>query len=264
MKKLCKKIRYNTLKMIYDSKSGHPGASMSEVEILCSLYFNVMNIDSNNYNDDSRDRFVISKGHGVPTLYSILIEKGIVPSHEASGFRKINSMLQGHPCIEIPGIDCVSGSLGGGISNAVGMALGLKIKSTSQNVFVLLGDGEMNEGIVWESVMSAVKYKLDNLIVILDRNNYQNDGKCENVMPIHSVKDIFSSFGFEVDDCNGHNVEEITKKLEELKSNHDGRPKLLIANTIKGYGVSYLEADYRTHYVPPTKEQFDIICKELN
>jgi transketolase len=263
MNNVCKKIRFNTLKMIYSSKSGHPGASMSEVEILYSLYFNVMNINKDNYRDKNRDRFVLSKGHGAPTLYSILMEKGIIPEKEANGFRKINSLLQGHPYIKIPGVESVSGSLGGGFSNAVGMAKGIKILGGEQFVFSLLGDGEINEGIIWEAAMAATKYELDNLIAILDRNRFQNDGACADIMPLHDVKSMFSSFGFETDECDGHNIDEISSKLMAFKTKKNRKPKILIANTIKGYGVSYLERDYKTHYVPPTEEQWKIICSEL-
>ncbi|MBR1453779.1 MAG: transketolase, partial [Lachnospiraceae bacterium] len=231
-----KELRRDIVKMLHTAKSGHPGGSLSELEILIALYYEVMNIDPKNPQKEDRDLFVLSKGHACPGLYAVLADKGYFPKDDLWTLRKIDSMLQGHPdSHKTKGIDVNAGSLGQGASVSVGLALAAKRKNNGQKVYCLLGDGECQEGLVWEAAMSASHYKLDNLTFILDNNGLQIDGKNDEVMSLGNIKEKFSAFGFKTFEVDGHNVEEIVKALKE---NVSGQPKFIQAHTIKGKGIS--------------------------
>ena len=256
-------IRIGAIEQIYEAQSGHPGGSLSCADILAVLYFNQMNIDSKNPNSPARDRFVLSKGHCAPALYATLARKGYFDKELLKGFRKIESNLQGHPDMnKVPGVDMTTGSLGQGLSTAVGMAIGSKMDSAGCRVYCLVGDGEIEEGQIWEAAMSASKNKLDNLCVIVDHNGLQIDGKVEEVAGLVDIKEKFESFGFYVLEINGHNIEEIIYSLEAARSKK-GMPTAIIANTIKGKGVSFMEGQADWHGKAPNKEQYEEAINEL-
>ena len=256
-----KELRRDIVKMLHTAKSGHPGGSLSELEILIALYYEVMNIDPKNPQKEDRDLFVLSKGHACPGLYAVLADKGYFPKDDLWTLRKIDSMLQGHPdSHKTKGIDVNAGSLGQGASVSVGLALAAKRKNNGQKVYCLLGDGECQEGLVWEAAMSASHYKLDNLTFILDNNGLQIDGKNDEVMSLGNIKEKFSAFGFKTFEVDGHNVEEIVKALKE---NVSGQPKFIQAHTIKGKGISFMENNVGWHGKAPNDEELEIALKEL-
>ena len=256
-------IRKNIIEMVTEAKSGHVGGSLSAVEILTYLYFEEMNINEENINSKERDYFVLSKGHAAPVLYATLSEKGFIPKEELMTLRKLGSKLQGHPdSKKIKAIDISTGSLGQGISNAVGIALGAKMDNTNSRVYTLLGDGEMQEGLVWEAIMSASHYNLDNLVVFVDYNKLQIDGENEKVLGIKPLDKKFESFGWNVSVIDGHNFEDIKSSLENAR-NTKGKPTVIIANTIKGKGVSFMENNAGWHGTAPNKEQRDLAIAEL-
>lgn len=256
-------IRKNIVKMITEAKSGHPGGSLSSVEILTYLYFEEMNINKENLESKDRDYFVLSKGHAAPVLYATLSEKGFIPEEELMTLRKLGSRLQGHPdSKKIKYIDISTGSLGQGISNAVGLSLGAKIDKDDSRVYTLLGDGEMQEGLVWEAIMSAAHYKLDNLVAFVDYNKLQIDGDNENVLGIKPLDKKFESFGWNVCVIDGHNFDDIKSALENAKNTRQ-KPTVIIANTIKGKGVSFMENNAGWHGSAPSKEQMDLAIEEL-
>ena len=259
---IAKNIRRSIVEMIYESKSGHPGGSLSCTDIMTYLYFEKMNINVQNPKDENRDRFVMSKGHAAPALYAVLAEKGFFPKEELMSLRKIGAMLQGHPdAKKIPGVDVSTGSLGQGISNAVGMALGLKHKKSKSKVYAILGDGEIQEGLVWEAAMAAGHYKLDNLVAILDYNGLQIDGKNEDVMTISPVDDKFESFGWNVVVCDGHDYEDIDRAFGQTV---EGKPTMIIAKTVKGKGVSFMENEAGWHGQAPNNEQREKALMDIN
>jgi len=245
LEKKANEIRMDIIEMCYKAQSGHPGGSLSCADILTVLYFNQMNIDSKKPRDISRDRFVLSKGHCSPALYSVLAERGYFEKEELLGFRNINSKLQGHPDMnKVPGVDMTSGSLGQGLSVACGMAIASKLDNFGFRVYCLLGDGEIEEGQIWESAMSAAKYKLDNLCAIVDYNHLQIDGNVEEVKGLNKIKEKFESFGFNVISVDGHNISELIRAFNEAKETKE-KPTVIIANTIKGRGVSFMENQAR-------------------
>lgn len=259
---ISKEIRKNIIEMIYESKSGHPGGSLSCADIMTYLYFEKMNVNAKSLNDENRDRFVMSKGHAAPVLYAVLSEKEFFKKEELMNLRKIGSMLQGHPDSKnIPGVDVSTGSLGQGISNAVGMALGLKYKKNKAKVYTILGDGEMQEGLVWEALMAGGHYKLDNLVAILDYNGLQIDGKNDEVMTISPVDKKFESFGWNVVTCDGHDYDDIDRAFNKVV---EGKPTMIIAKTIKGKGVSFMENEAGWHGQAPNLEQKELALNELN
>ncbi|WP_352404880.1 transketolase [Sporanaerobacter acetigenes] len=263
LKSIAKSLRINIIKMLEKSQSGHPGGSLSACEILTALYFKEMNIDPKNPHWEDRDRFVLSKGHGAPVLYAALAERGYFPKEELNSLRKINSMLQGHPDMKgTPGVDMTTGSLGQGLSAAGGMALAGKIDKKDYRVYALVGDGEVQEGIIWEAAMSAAHYKLDNLTVFMDHNGLQIDGKNEDVMNIEPIDEKFKAFGWHVIKIDGHNFEEIFAALEEAK-NTKGKPTMIIASTVKGKGVSFMENQAGWHGKAPSSEQAQQALEEL-
>ncbi|MBS3970959.1 MAG: transketolase [Clostridia bacterium] len=235
------RIRQHIIKMIGEAGSGHPGGSLSAADILSLLYFRKLKVDPADPKNPSRDRFILSKGHAAPVLYAALAEKGFFPIEELMTLRKINSNLQGHPHMKtVPGVEMSTGSLGQGFSIAVGLALGAAMDQADYRVYVMLGDGEIQEGIVWEAAMLAAHYKLDNLTAVLDYNGLQIDGKIEDVMSPEPIADKWRAFGWNVLEIDGHNLEEIDQALDKAAS-YEGQPAMIIARTIKGKGVSYME-----------------------
>ena len=263
LKKRAREVRIEIIKMIYKAQSGHPGGSLSAADIVTALYFGILNIDVNRPQWEGRDRFILSKGHASPVWYACLAKKGFFPEEELSKLRKIGGILQGHPDMKkVPGLDMTTGSLGQGLSAGVGMALGAKAKGLKFLTYVMLGDGEINEGQVWEAAMSANKFKLNNLIAILDYNNLQLDGRCSEVMPLEPLADKWRSFGWDVKEIDGHNMCEILNVFCDLKK-HQEKPTIVIAHTVKGKGVSYMENQVDWHGKAPNKEQFKQALKEL-
>lgn len=264
LKKIATKIRINSIEQVYSAQSGHPGGSLSCADILSVLYFECMNIDVSNPKWENRDRFVLSKGHCSPALYGTLAEKGFFPKEDLIRFRQIDSYLQGHPDMkEIPGVDISTGSLGQGISAACGIALSGKTDNKTYKVYALLGDGEIEEGQVWEATMCAAHYKLDNLIAFLDHNGLQIDGKITNVMSPEPVVDKFKAFGWNVIIIDGHDIEQIIGAVNQAKSTVD-KPTMIIANTIKGKGVSFMENEASWHGSAPNEEQYKQAMEDLN
>lgn len=258
-----KSVRRNIVEMVYSAKSGHPGGSLSITDVLVALYFSELNVDINNPKSEDRDRLVLSKGHCSPALYSVLAEKGFIPKEDLKTFRKIDSYLQGHPDMKkIPGVDMTSGSLGQGLSVSNGMAISGKLDNKDYRVYCILGDGEIEEGQVWEAAMSSSHYKLDNLCVIVDNNNLQIDGKIEDVMNPHPIDKKFESFGFNVLTIDGHNFNEILEAFEKAKS-VKGKPTAIIAKTTKGKGVSYMEDNAGWHGKAPSEEEYNLAMNEL-
>ncbi len=257
------KVRMDIIEGVYSAKSGHPGGSLSSAEIFTYLYCKEMNVDPKNPKDPNRDRFVLSKGHCAPGYYGILAEKGFFPKEEIKKLRHIGAMLQGHPDMKgTPGVDMSSGSLGQGISAAVGMALAGKIDNKSYRVYTLLGDGEIDEGQVWEAAMFASHKKLDNLVVIVDWNGLQIDGTIEEVAGPLPIDSKFSSFGFDVQVIDGNNFEAIEAALTNARE-VKGMPSCIILKTVKGKGVSYMENNVSWHGAAPNKEQYEVAMSEL-
>ena len=266
IKELTKKaveIRKGIIEAVYWAQSGHPGGSLSVADILTVLYFNEMNIDEKNPNWEDRDRLVLSKGHCSPALYSCLANRGYFPIEDLKTFRKIDSYLQGHPDKnKVPGVDMTTGSLGQGLSAANGMAIVAKMDNKDYRVYCILGDGEIEEGQIWEAAMTSAKYKLDNLCVIVDNNNLQIDGTIEEVMSPYLIDEKFRSLGFQIINIDGHNIREIIDALDVAK-NVKEKPVCIIAKTIKGKGISYMENKAEWHGKAPNEEQYELALKEL-
>ena len=259
-----KELRKMLLTMIYNAQSGHPGGSLSAADIVASLFFHTMHIDPENPKWEDRDRFVLSKGHVCPVLYSALIMRGVISEDALGTLRKEGSILQGHPDMKrCPGIEISTGSLGQGISCAVGMAITGKYDKKDYRVYTLLGDGECNEGQVWEAAQGASKYNLDNLTVLIDNNGLQNDGFAKDIMPTRDIRKKFEAFGFQTLRVDGHNVDEITAALDFMKTQRNGRPKCIVCNTIKGKGVSFMENVPVWHGTAPNEEQYKQAMKEI-
>ena len=257
-------IRKSVIEEVYSAASGHPGGSLSAADILTVLYFNQMNIDPKDPKNENRDRFVLSKGHASPVLYATLAERGFFDKEELKSVRKLGSMLQGHPDMKgVPGVDMSTGSLGQGLSAANGMALASKLDSKGYRVYALLGDGEIQEGQVWEAAMTSCHYNLDNLCVIVDNNNLQIDGSVDNVMNIYPIDEKFRSFGFEVFTVDGNNIDELITIFEKAKT-IKGRPTAIVAKTVKGKGVSYMENQAGWHGKAPKEEEYKIAMEELD
>ena len=264
LEKIANDIRIGVIEAVYSAKSGHPGGSLSCTDILTVLYFNQMNINEKEPNAKVRDRFVLSKGHCSPALYSTLARKGYFEKEKLLTFRNIESNLQGHPDMnKVPGVDMTSGSLGQGLSVANGMALASKLNGDGYRVYCLLGDGEIEEGQVWEAAMTSNKYKLDNLCVIVDNNNLQIDGNIEEVKGLTNIGDKFKSFGFEVLQIDGNNIEELLNAFNVAKQ-IKGRPTVIIAKTIKGKGVSFMENKVEWHGRAPKEEEYKQAIEELS
>ena len=263
LKKIANEVRKNIVTGLHSAKSGHPGGSLSAADMVTFLYYEEMNVDAKNPKNPDRDRFVLSKGHAAPVLYGVLAEKGFIPKEDIVTLRKPDSYLQGHPDMKhTPGVDMSSGSLGQGVSTAVGMALAGKMDHKDYRVYTLLGDGEIEEGQVWEAAMFAGHRKLDNLVVIVDNNNLQIDGTVEEVCSPYPIDKKFEAFNFHVIVINGHDFDEIRNALNEAK-NTKGQPTAIIMNTVKGKGVSFMENQVNWHGAAPNDEQFAVAMEEL-
>lgn len=263
LKKTACNVRLWTIEGVFNAKSGHPGGSLSAADIMTYLYFNEMKVDPKNPKDPKRDRFVLSKGHCCPALYAVLALKGFFPTEEIKSLRHIGAMLQGHPDMKhTPGIDMSSGSLGQGISAACGMALSAKLSGDDYRVYAMLGDGECEEGQVWEAAMFASHYKLDNLTVIVDFNGLQIDGTVADVAGLADLDKKFESFGFEVIQIDGHDFEQIEQAVNKAKSTKN-KPTAIIAATVKGKGVSYMENQVGWHGKAPNADEYKIATEEL-
>ncbi len=263
LKNQARKIRQDIIEEVYHAKSGHPGGSLSVADILTVLYFQEMNVNPKDPNWEERDRLVLSKGHCSPALYSCLANRGYFPVEDLKTFRNINSYLQGHPDKnKVPGVDMTTGSLGQGLSCANGMAIAGKRNHKNYRVYCILGDGEIEEGQIWEAAMAANKYQLDNLCVIIDNNNLQIDGTIEEVMSSYPIDEKFRSFGFQIIHIDGHDIEEINNAFEVAK-NVKGKPTCIIAKTVKGKGVEYMENQAGWHGKAPNEEQYKIAIENL-
>ncbi len=263
LKKTAREARRWIVRMIHEAGSGHPGGSLSSVEIMTCLYSRVMRHDPNNPLWPDRDRLVLSKGHGAPVLYTTLAMNGYFEMDELLSLRKLGSRLQGHPSMnKTPGVDMSTGSLGQGLSIAIGMAIGARLDRKDYRVYCILGDGEIQEGQVWEAAMAASHYKVDNLCAVLDRNLLQIDGATETIMSIEPVAPKFESFGWHTIVVNGHDIKELLKAFREAES-VKGRPTMIIANTVKGKGVSFMEGSVKFHGKAPTKEELEQALGEL-
>ena len=259
---LATKIRIHALDAVTYASSGHIGGSLSVADILTELYFDEMRVDAKNPGWPDRDRLVLSKGHCTPALYSTLAEKGFFPAEELKGFRNINSRLSGHAEIHVPGVDMSTGSLGQGLSAAIGMALGARVDRRDYRVYAVLGDGEIEEGQVWEAAMCANQYHLDHLVAIVDNNNLQIDGPITDVMSSYPIDKKFEAFGWNVINVNGHDFSELHNALNRAKV-AKGRPTAIIAKTVKGKGVSFMENQVGWHGKAPNQEQHDMAVAEL-
>lgn len=263
LKEMARRIRVEIVKMLAKAQSGHTGGSLSAADIVACLYFYKMRHKPDNPKWHGRDRFVLSKGHAAPVLYATLALSGYFDLSLLDTLRQINSPLQGHPCCKsLPGVEVSTGSLGQGLSVANGMAMGLRLDGLNSRVYCLLGDGEIQEGQVWEAAMTASHYRLDNLCAIVDNNDLQIDGACSEVMNIHPIDQKFQAFGWNVINIDGHNMEEIVNALDEAEK-QKGKPTVIVAKTIKGKGVSIFEGKAEYHGVAPTKEELEIALKEL-
>lgn len=264
LKKYAASIRKHIIEEVFSAASGHPGGSLSCTDILTVLYFKEMRVDPQNPKWADRDRFVLSKGHCAPALYATLAEKGFIPKEDLVTFRHADSYLQGHPSMkDVPGVDMSTGSLGQGISAAVGMAIAGKLDNKDYRVYSILGDGEIQEGQVWEACMAAAHYKLDNLMAFLDHNGLQIDGKITEVMSPEVVEDKFRAFGWKVINVNGHDYLQIIEAIEEAKK-AKGVPTMIVADTVKGKDVSFMENAVGWHGTAPNKEQRDQAMAELD
>jgi len=248
-------VRLTLLQMIYLAQSGHPGGSLSCADILTALYFDVLRIDPDKPDWPERDRFVLSKGHCCPALYACLILRGFIPKTQVNSLRKYGSILQGHPDRKKTlGVDASTGSLGQGAAIGVGMAIALK--NSKPLIYVLVGDGETQEGIIWETAQAASKYHLDNYIVLVDANRIQNDGFCDDIMPTNDIGAKFTAFGFEVTRTDGHNMAMILNALDKTRLNRNGKPKCIVFQTVKGKGVPFMENNPVWHGTAPNETQY--------
>jgi transketolase len=263
LNEIARNVRIDALKGIHAAKSGHPGGSFSVTDILVSLYFNVLNIDPDDPGKEDRDRLVLSKGHAAPALYATLAHRGFFDPAELLTLRKMGSRLQGHPSMDlVPGVEMSTGSLGQGFSVAVGMAIADKIDGKDRKTFVVTGDGELQEGIIWEAALSAAQHKLDNLIAVVDWNNLQIDGCVDDVKKVAPIDDKFAAFGWETLTADGHDMESILDAYDKaLKVK--GKPVCIVAKTVKGHGVSFMEDAAGWHGKAPNDEQLEAALKEL-
>ena len=262
LSKLCTTFRRDVLQAIHDVQSGHPGGSLSVCEILSVIYLEQATLYPEDPARLDQDRVVLCKGHAAPMLYRILAEKGYFAKEEMANLRQIDSLLQGHPSVHTPGVDMPSGPLGIGLAAAQGIALGMRLNGLDNYVYAVLGDGEINEGTVWEIAMSAPKFKLDHLIAIIDRNRVQLDGTMEEIMPTEPLAEKWAAFGWNVITCDGHNVSALDSSISLAKTN-SGSPTMIIANTIKGKGVSFMEGKNTWHGAAISDENLAQALKEL-
>lgn len=263
LREKAREIRIRVLDMVHTVQSGHIGGSFSEAEIMAALYFRILKLRPQEPKWDGRDRFILSKGHACPAMYAALALRGFYGVEELRTLRQFGSILQGHPVIKTPGVDMTTGSLGVGFAAAVGIALEAKVAGRDDyQVYTLLGDGELNEGIIWEGSQTANKYRLNNLVAIVDRNFVQNDGFSDDIMPVEPIDKKFEAFGWKAWKIDGHKMEEVVSALERARDWKEG-PSVVIAYTVKGKGVSFMENDYYWHGKAPDDEQFERAMKEL-
>lgn len=264
LKRISNNVRKSIVEEVYSAQSGHPGGALSCADILTVLYFNQMNIDPEKKDDSNRDRLVLSKGHASAALYAVLAERGYFSKDELKGFRKLGSMLQGHPDMKhIPGVDMTAGSLGQGLSVANGMAISSKLDERGFRVYCIVGDGEIEEGQIWEAAMASAHYKLDNLCLVVDNNNLQIDGKVSDVMSVYPLKEKFEAFGFEVLEVDGNDIDELITVFDKAKT-VKGKPTAIIAKTIKGKGVSFMEDKADWHGKAPNDEEYKTAIEDLS
>lgn len=265
LKEIAKDLRKKVVTMIYEAQSGHPGGSLSAAEFVTACYFYEMNVDPKNPKWEDRDRFVLSKGHVCPIQYAALGTLRFFPETTLYTLRKEGSPLQGHPNHHCPGIDIPTGSLGQGFACAVGMAIGMKLDKKPCRVFSVLGDGECQEGEIWEAAQTANKYRLDNLTIFVDVNNLQIDGTTDEVMPNRDLGEKFKAFGFEIYEIDGNDMAQMVRTFDEIRMHlHSGSPKCIIGHTTKGKGVSYMENQAAWHGIAPNKEQWQQAMEELD
>lgn len=264
LKNTCVDLKKNVLSMIYQAQSGHPGGSLSVAEFMTACYFKEMNVDPKDPHCADRDRFVLSKGHVCPAQYAALAMRGFFPMETLDTLRKEGSILQGHPDMKkCPGIDISTGSLGQGLACGVGMAIAAKMDEKAYRVFVAVGDGECNEGEIWEACQTAYKYQLDNLVVFVDYNNLQLDGTCDEIMPPIDLGAKFRAFGFDVYEIDGNDMEQMVAALDLALLVKNGKPKCIFGHTVKGKGVSYMENQCGWHGVAPNEAQYKQALEEL-
>ena len=255
LEKIASQLRLDVVKMVHNAHDGHPGPALSAMDMIVALYFNVMQINPEQPDWEERDRFILSKGHACPALYAALGRKGFFSTDEFSGLRKLNCMLQGHPTMQkTPGLDMTSGSLGNGLSIAAGMALAAKYKKKDYRTYVILGDGEIEEGIIWEAAMFAKKYKLDNLVAFIDHNGWQSGSTVEECSGLLPIKEKWEAFGWDVQEIDGHNFGQLLDAIDHAK-NQKGKPNMIVAHTIKGKGLDFMENDNSWHKRVPDDAQ---------
>jgi transketolase len=263
LEQIAKECRVDIIRMLETAKSGHPGGSLSVIDIIVALFFHEIKMDPKNPYWEGRDRFILSKGHAVPALYAVLSKKGVIPKEELASLRMTNSRLQGHPDrVLLPFVEASTGSLGQGMSIAQGIAMGLKLQKRSERVFCVIGDGESQEGQIWETALSAPKFKLNNLIVFLDSNNGQIDGHVTEVMDIRPIADKWTSFKWAVQEIDGHDMGQILGAIEKAKAETE-RPSFIVARTVKGKGVSFMENNIGWHGMAPSKAESEKAIQEI-
>ena len=262
LKQKSEKLRLEVIKLIHSGKTGHTGGDLSVLNLLTVLYFKVLNVDAENPKMPNRDRFILSKGHCAEALYCVLHEKGFIKKEELDEYGKYHAHLGGHPDVTIPGVEINTGALGHGLSAGVGMALSAKMSKATYKTYVVMGDGEQAEGSIYEAAMAANKFHLDNLVAFIDRNGLQISGSTEDVMPLESIKERWSAFGWDVIEMNGDDICEIVKTLEGIDFNN-GRPHMVVSKTTKGLGVSYMENVAKWHHGVPNEEQYETALQEI-
>ena len=263
LKEICAEMRIDLIRQLHKIQTGHPGGSLSVCEILATLYFEIANVDAKNPAWPQRDRIVLTKGHAAPMLYLALARAGFFPKEDFATLRQIDSRLQGHPCVKTtPGVETSSGPMGIGLSAAIGMALALKLDKNPARVYAIMGDGELNEGTVWEACMSAAKYAVDNMTVIVDFNGVQLDGTNDEIMPMFNLEAKFAAFGFEVLTCDGHDIADIYETVHKANA-ITGKPCVILAKTVKGKGVSFMEGKNSWHGAPIGDADFALAMKDL-
>lgn len=263
LKEIARKCRVEIVKMVYRAQAGHPGGSLSEIDLISALYGNYLRVKPNEPNWDDRDRFILSKGHASPGMYAILAEMGFISKEDLESYRVLGGICQGHVDMKwCPGVDFSAGSLGMGLSFGMGCAIAGRLSGSERNIFVMLGDGEIQEGSIWEAAMAAKHHELGNLKVILDRNRIQNDDFCVTQMRMFDIPAKWQSFGWDVMEIDGHDMDDVVRGLDFLVNNNDN-PAILIANTIKGKGVSFMEDNPAFHGAAPNDDQFKLAMNEL-
>lgn len=264
LKEICRKTRIEIIKMIGAASSGHPGGSLSEVELLVGLYFNVLRHDPKNHDWPQRDRFILSKGHGVPALYAVMAEAGYIDMSVLKTLRRLGSPLQGHPDKRMfPAMEACTGSLGQGLSLGIGCALAARLDKSDFHTFVMVGDGEIQEGQNWEAAMFASFHKLNNLTLIIDYNHLQLDGFVKDILDVAPLAEKFKAFGWHVLEIDGHDMPVVLKTLKDARGNRTDKPTCIVAQTVKGKGVSFMEKNPEWHGVAPKPEQVEAAVKEL-